>query len=153
MEKFANVPSTGFGIANAEVSSAVVRVIQFEKGTVSFSRFSLMQLIAGVLLDRSFEEKDSVAYPVFKLIMELQRQFYSPPAFELIGTAAVDVNPMLEINRKDLLCLKNWLELRMHHCEKERDERSDRFNADTYIGQKLLLIDIREALLGTIEEV
>ena len=54
----------------------------------------------------------------------------------------------LAVDRQDLFILRKWLEVRMLHCEMERDTRSDKFNPDTYIGQKLLLLDLRELLLG-----
>lgn len=65
----------------------------------------------------------------------------------------------INVDRKDLQNLRTWLELRMAHCEKEREERivipgttQQKFNPDTYIGQKLLLLDLRELLMGEIIE-
>ena len=64
---------------------------------------------------------------------------------------------IVEINYEELTLLRNWLETRMAHCEKERDSRTTmpnsnvlKFSPDTYIGQKLLLLDIRELMLGEI---
>ena len=38
----------------------------------------------------------------------------------------------------------------MKHCEEERDARDDKFNPDSYISMKLLLLDIKSWLMGSI---
>lgn len=49
--------------------------------------------------------------------------------------------------------LEQFLIARLDHCEKERDERSPRFNPDTYISMKLMLLDIKKLMLGEIIEI
>lgn len=73
------------------------------------------------------------------------------------------------VTRDELKQFKMFLELRMQHCEEVRKKEienngrisleeceasasEERFNQDTYIGQKILLINIREALLGEVVE-
>jgi hypothetical protein len=54
----------------------------------------------------------------------------------------------ISLERSQVETLKKMLEARMLHCEKERDNRQEDFNPDTYISQKLLLLDIREWLMA-----
>lgn len=62
----------------------------------------------------------------------------------------------IEFTRTQVEILRAFLEAKMHKCELERDQRIQyvesqdmKFNADTYVGMKLMLLDIREWLIGT----
>ena len=54
---------------------------------------------------------------------------------------------------KELKFLEKFLVARLNHCEVERDNRSSKFNPDTYISMKLMLLDIKRLMLGEIIEI
>ena len=68
----------------------------------------------------------------------------------MTGEMNSEVMITLKLDWRELSVLRHYLTLRMKHCEKERDERSDKFNIDSYISMKFLLLDIRELLLGQV---
>lgn len=65
-------------------------------------------------------------------------------------------------NRAEVEMMRSYVEARLTHCEAEREEDATReietsnnksgFNPDTYISMKLLLLDIREWLIGEVIE-
>ena len=76
--------------------------------------------------------------------------------FKLTPLFQVELKATLTVTRGEVKTMRSWLETRMSHCEMERENRTTtknghpKFNPDTYIGQKLLLLDLRELLLGDI---
>lgn len=125
-----NIPETGFCCSNEVCETAQVTVSRRIKGLFKFSKLACRQLLAGAC----------------------DLQAGSPALIAKLGLFGMDCNESgdvaLELCRDDVRCLKQCLENRMAHCEKQRDERDDQFNADTYIMQKMLLLELREWLLG-----
>ena len=144
MKEFINIPSSSLKVINSIRKEDRKTVSFFYEGTVSLTTFAIMQLLHGakISIEQFRYEIEKVHgvefilyYKLAKYLLEIPQESYE-----------------IELSRTELLCLKKWLEFRMIHCEMERDERNPKFNPDTYIGQKLLLIDLRELLLGEIME-
>jgi len=135
---FTNIPYEPTEIIKSENRTQTVVLSSFDRGVIKLSAFAALQFIEGI-----------------NLLLQNEKMLLSNSESRLlINLFKVYTLNQLEITREELVFLKIALELRMAHCEKERDERSEKFNADTYIGQKLLLLDIREILIGeVIEEV
>lgn len=133
-QQFKNINTENFK-SNADYEHyerGIVLASRISKGKIKLTQFALIQLIHGA----EIIEKAS-----HKLVAK-------------IGIAAMNLATMqehtsveLDFDREDVYELRNLLEARMLHCEKERDERNPKFNADTYIAQKFLLLDIREWLM------
>ena len=144
MKEFINIPSSSLKVINSIRKEDRKTVSFFYEGTVSLTSFAIMQLLHGakISIEQFINEIEKVHGVEFMLYYKLSKYLLEAPqeSYEI------------ELSRTELLCLKKWLEFRMIHCEKERDVRNPKFNPDTYIGQKLLLIDLRELLLGEIME-
>jgi hypothetical protein len=150
MNNFQNIPETGFS-SNDEKTSVIKGYIkQRQSGYLTLSMFSVIQLIAGAR--ESVKGKSIVNSNIVEVMSKL---------FELgISNSAIPT----EFTRDEVKILKQFIEGRMSHCEQERDSRAtknigpdsqlindviiEKFNPDTYIGQKMLLIELREWLLG-----
>jgi hypothetical protein len=167
MEKHnhANIPETGF-VAQKNDFVEDRRLVRFNQGAIfSFSEFSIFQFIAGHAI--KLETEDGNNYDETRLLSKL-----SIMNMELRWGA----NNEILLERKEVTILKGWLDLRMRHCEIERDQRveltdseasrnvksvleneplpypdrNQKFNADTYIGMKYLMMELREWLFGEI---
>jgi hypothetical protein len=97
------------------------------------------------------DARESIARDVFKIYVKLNS------AFRKLQVNHASINMEFELRRSELFILIKWLKLRMTHCEMERDQRvchSDtelpKFDPDTYIGQKLLLLELLDLAMGTI---
>jgi hypothetical protein len=147
---FKNIATQSLSVSNIERTTCVVHLSRFENGLVSFSTFALAQFLLGCQLAKDYRDaynhKQSVSSNVFVLLTLISTL--------IMETAAQGKDRSEEIfmTREEMVLLKSWLEARMEHCEKQRDDRVETFNADTYIGQKLLLLDIKELLLGEVVE-
>ena len=140
MEKLLNIPSSSLQTLSANKKEERVTMSSFYDGEIKLSGFAVMQFLHGAKLELESAEKEPTRNELtlwFKLSVNLLP----------VGNLS---EVILKVDRQDLFILRKWLELRMLHCEKERDERNPNFNPDTYIGQKLLLIDLRELLLGEV---
>jgi len=139
-----NIPSFPLNGEVLEHDTMRATIRQMKRAKINISSFAIVQFLQGAALYyEQLHEKnklEKVSITETKLLTVL---YMSAP----IST----VTP-LTINREELIALRKWLETRMRHCEIERDERNPKFSPDTYIGQKLLLLDIRELLLGEIIE-
>ncbi len=120
----------------------------FTSGVIQLTGFAATQLLEGAELMVADNTVKTIDAKEVKLILLLSK---SLAMFQ--HENYLDV----KVNNNDLRIMRKWLELRMAHCERERDERTvypgttqQKFNPDTYIGQKLLLLDIRELLIGEI---
>jgi hypothetical protein len=152
-KQYTNIPSTGYSSTNIEETKQRRWFSFREKATFTFSLFSIMQFVAGVELyvkDMTTVRKEVVALmsKLFKYGLENQVQ-----------TQTSDHEGLpIEFSRDEVKLLVTFLLSRMAHCEKERDLRMMKqvnedteiscFNSDTYIGQKLLLLELKEWLLG-----
>ena len=147
---FTNIPQGLVAVNNVEREDKHVSVSFFKEGQLTITTFAALQLINGSILISEQEEDVTSRNPTrtvksqFKMLAKLS-------AFILPQLGITAIEHTIKVDRNDLITLKSFLEARMLHCEKERDARSERFNADTYISMKLLLIDIRELLLGNID--
>ena len=140
MEKLLNIPSSSLQTLSANKKEERVTMSSFYDGEIKLSGFAVMQFLHGAKLELESAEKEPTRNELtlwFKLSVNLLP----------IGKPS---EVSLAVDRQDLFILRKWLEVRMLHCEMERDTRSDKFNPDTYIGQKLLLLDLRELLLGEV---
>lgn len=159
---YTNIPQTGFSSNDEQTSVQQVWVKNKISGFFQLSLFSIFQLIAGAKLYTA--NKDKVEGSIVSLLATLfGYALENQPAG---GSQSHEESPMsvIQLTRDEVKTLKLFLETRMANCERERDERIMRthgstrvqleentqpaFNADSYIAQKMLLIELREWLLG-----
>lgn len=143
--EYKNIPQTGFSSLSPEFKTEMVYVSMRSRDTITLSLFSVWQIISGLnnmveviaitgakhLGDKSIQ------------IMQVAGKLFRAAMDHKTGASQVGI----EVTRDDVKQMVELLNIRMMHCEKERDNGSERFNPDTYIGQKLLLIELREWLL------
>ena len=140
MKELLNIPANSLQVLSSNKKEERVTMSFFFDGEIKLSGFAMMQFLHGAKLELESAEKEPTRNELtlwFKLSVNLLP----------IGKPS---EVSLAVDRQDLFILRKWLEVRMLHCEMERDTRSDKFNPDTYIGQKLLLLDLRELLLGEV---
>ena len=148
-QKMVNVPSDSLTVSRKETVKMKATVRMFQSGTIFLNGFAISQFLEGFSLLVPSYSKVSVLAEHTSLSLKITKG---------IATAIQLGKAEYEVSYSEVKILKEWLEARMRHCEKERDERvtwpHDRdalkFNPDTYIGQKLLLLDLKELLLGEI---
>jgi len=137
-----HIPTQSLVVKSRKDSESRENIRMFTQGIIKFSMFAIVQFLEG-----------------FELQVRDSTLIYIPKEHVLLGIKLSKIivivtsgqeHAEIEISREELKTLRVWLEMRMQHCEKERDKRSKNFNPDTYIGQKFLLLDIRELLLGEI---
>ena len=144
------VPCNSLIVVDKKCDNTTVRVRRFREGIIALTGFAIAQFLEGAEL--LAQSKHGCSRKDTLLILRLAK-----------GIGVLQHNPSVSISVDylDLVHLREWLELRMAHCEVERDQRTvihvadkefPKFNADTYIGQKLLLLDLRELMLGEIIE-
>lgn len=87
-------------------------------------------------------------FAAVQFIMGSSNVIVEPRLMELLLNAAMVPNGHVTASytRADIMKLVELLQSRMRHCEYERDNGSERFNPDTYIAQKMLLLDLKEWL-------
>jgi hypothetical protein len=148
IKTFENIPQTGFSSTNADVQTKTAIIALRMKGTILLNLFSIFQIIGGANNADKVSFMGVNPYDVLGVISKLYQAAIScnimpsdSPEEHYAKQVAIDVT------RGDMKIILGLLENRMHHCEEERDNRSARFNPDTYIGQKLLLIELKEWLL------
>jgi hypothetical protein len=141
---FENIPSTGFTSTNVETKSEYVRVENNVSDDIKLSTFSILQLIEGA--NASAKDKRTVDAVDVQVMSKLFTYAVST------GFNGAHQDTTIHVTRNEVKIMKKFIEARMSHCEQERDNRNDKFNPDTYIGQKLLLIELREWLLGSYTE-
>lgn len=171
-----NIKTTGFSTKESD-SVRDYKHVSFNKSAIfTFSAFALGQLLKG-----AFPQLRNQSNIIDADILLLQK-------LTIYGVEWTD-NQSIGLTRDEVRTLREWLESRMAHCEKERDSEIEEqslwskqhtaranhygeqgfngheslakadvdfprpvqnFDQDTYITMKLLLIDIREWLLGEI---
>jgi len=133
--EFTNISDYTLECVKAETVNAHVVVKQKTHGEFLIDKMASYQFLQGFRI-KTIVQSTVQEMKLIQMLLGLQtEQFRETP---------------LSLTREDVLILKNWLETRMSHCEKERDQRSQYFNADTYIIMKLMLLDLREWLIGEI---
>lgn len=149
---YENVPGPGIEVMNAKSIKhhAIIQLVNLF--VLKLNSFALMNFIKGF----SLKIHSSLNVNVFdmKLYDKLVQLIFDVIS---LSNVIVDMNDhsfvVGSFTREELQQLVELIKLRMAHCEKERDERNEKFNPDTYIGMKLLLIELKELLLGEIVEI
>ena len=123
-----------------------------ENDTITLSHFSVIQLLAGLSIVTEKNIFDNGALMVVEPINVLRvagKLYNAAIAPHHIEESQIK----LDVNRADVKVMYELLKLRMKHCEEQRDAENQatepferKFNPDTYIGQKLLLLELREWL-------
>lgn len=155
MEKqYQNIPDSGFSIIDQSNDKMIVRVEAFKEGVITLSPFSIFQILEGAEYLPELQEGKSIPASLFKVYVKLNS------AFRKVQLGEFGTRIEFFLTRYEILLLIRLLKARMKHCEWERDKRItvpgpngeefDKFNPDTYIGQKLLLLELTELLMGTI---
>jgi hypothetical protein len=139
-----NIPTEGFVSIDNQTTTTTAVVRQNVKGYFKLSLFAIAQFINGANLYAFVRNDSKVSGKEMHLLSRL--------ALLALNAGNDGFETSLGLDREEVTILKNLLTIRMQHCEKERDERSENFNPDTYIGQKLLLLDIREWLMCDVIE-
>ena len=141
-----NISTNSFSVLDAERSRYKATVKVFKSGKIALTGFAISQFLEGFELI----VKESLHAQKTDVLLSLKLS-------KAIAACVQLEKAIVEIDYEELVILRSWLEARMAHCEKERDSRTTmpnseilKFNPDTYIGQKLLLLDIRELMLGEI---
>ena len=147
-EKMVNVPTNSLTVSHKETVKMRATVRMFQSGTIFLNGFAISQFLEGFELLVPHHSKIEVLKEHTKLSLKIAKGI---AATIQLGKAEYPVV------YSEVKILKEWLEARMRHCEQERDNRTTwphngelKFNPDTYIGQKLLLLDLRELLIGEI---
>lgn len=142
-----NIPKSGYNSLQPESDVKTAVVSLRVRDIIVLSSFSIIQLIFGLT---HVQKLDTAAF----------REYFHKNAIAILRVAGLlyhaHIAPQfkgeediikLTVTREDVEVMVQLLHIRMAHCEKQRDEKDLNFNPDTYIGQKLLLIDLREWLL------
>lgn len=146
-----NISTNSLIVIDKTTNVKQCQIRQFNNGILSLTGFAVMQFLEGAELEVSDTTIKLMDTRAVKLILKLSK---SIPLLQCEEKGA-----RIDVDYKDLSFLRRWLELRMQHCEQERDARTTwnrggidfpKFNPDTYIGMKLLLLDLRELMLGEI---
>jgi len=154
MEKqFENIPASGFTVMHQSTRFFKAVINAFEEGTITLSAFSIVQLLEGAEIDPDITHNEKVVSAVmFKAYQKLNNKFRRSLADKFN-------RQVLIIDRHELTIFIKWLRIRMHHCEVERDTRAvdesgnPKFNPDTYIGQKLLLMELLNLAMGDVVDI
>lgn len=147
-QKMVNIPSDSLTVSNREIVTIRANIRMFQSGTIFLNGFAISQFLEGFELLVPHHSKIEVLREHTKLSLKIAKGI----------AAAIQLGKAeYQVSYKEVKTLKEWLEARMKHCEQERDNRTTwphngapKFNPDTYIGQKLLLLDLKELLLGEI---
>ena len=131
------LPIHNVDVKDAQCCTVARTVKTMTEVKMLLSQFACVQFIEGADLWYNDHSVNTATEP--KLLIKLSRHL-----------GENDMMTIITLTAGEIALLRNWLITRMFHCEKEREERSEKFNADTYIGQKHLLLDLRELLMGEI---
>ncbi len=144
--KLNNINLDNIEIIGQERDSQHVRVSLFRTGSIRFSSFAMLQFSEGAELMPEITNEQTnkfVLTSVFKTYVKINNHLRK---MLLQHQTACQ----MDWTREEVLVLKNWLKLRMEHCERERDERSEKFNPDAYIAMRYLMLELKELLMGDI---
>ena len=140
---FENIITDGIRVVEQTTNERRCTVSFFEGGILQFKRFAILQFLMGApLVIDPTQEDSSVRTQSYRLYYRLSSS--------LLGLTPEQDYVNIFFTRDEVTMIKVWLETRMGHCEVERDTRSPKFNADTYIGQKLMLLELKQILMGEI---
>ena len=134
-----NIPTNSLKVVKRSDTKKLRTLITFEEGYITLSAFACLQFIRGAELIINSQSKSSIQLDMVNMVFKLVE-----------GLTHTNEDAQFKMHFYDLMLLRKMLEARMQHCEKQRDSKDKAFNADTYIGQKFLLLDLRELMLGQI---
>lgn len=135
MNKYQNIPDTGFTTSDNVSKQEYASVVMNQSGFFTLSLFSIVQIIFGVKVIANGKFTARIAAGLVAKLFEYSLQLNG------------DDKTKVELTREEVRTCVQLLDARMNHCQQERDEKKDSFNPDTYIAQKLLLIEMKEWLL------
>ena len=144
-----NIPTNSLVLIDKKTETTTCQIRKFYSGTISLTGFAISQFMEGAEIEANDEMLTTINSKAVQLILRLAK---------LIPILQAEPVVRIDVKYTDLVHLRRWLELRMQHCEQECDQRTpalwnpeqQKFNPDTYIGQKLLLLDLRELMIGEI---
>lgn len=144
-----HIPSDSLIVLHSEKITRKANVRIFQSGKILLTGFAITQFLEGFELYVKDDTRVNIPKEMVVLSLKITKG---------IGSTFHLKTAEFEFDYEELKTLRSWLEIRMRHCEIERDNRTVwphnpealKFNPDTYIGQKLLLLDLRELLLGEI---
>lgn len=146
--EYKNIPETGFNSLTPEFKTEMIMASMRLRDVITLSFFSIWQIISGLN-----NMAETIAITGGKhlgdksiAILQLSGKLFTA-AMTITGNATPEAVVKIEVSREEVKLMLEMLKIRMTHCEKQRDARNEKFNPDTYIGQKLLLISIREWLM------
>lgn len=152
-----NIPEHGFKVVEQSTERTRILVEAFTAGIIALSPFSIIQILEGAehLPEVQDSSRSMISKSFFKVYVKLNS------AFRNIQLNQAPDGAEFAIDRAELMIMIKLLKARMNHCELERDQRimykddkgndlRPRFNPDTYIGQKLLLLELLDLVMGTI---
>ncbi len=119
-------------------------------GWFKINQFVAVQLMQGAIIFHNKDDKKlstNISYDVIIMLADL-------------GLNGQVKDQTIILHRTQVVFLRKLLDACMKHCEVERDDRImiglnkdiPKFNIDTYIAMKFLMLDIREWLLGEVVE-
>lgn len=141
-----NIQTNSLTALDVVKSNYKATVNVFKSGKIALTGFAISQFLEGfeLIVKRSLHSQKADVLLSLKLA-------------KAIAACIQLEKAIVELDYEELVILRSWLETRIAHCEEERDSRTTwpntntlKFNPDTYIGQKLLLLDLRELMLGEI---
>jgi hypothetical protein len=143
-DKLQNIEENSFKVMDSKTKTYHAIVNQAVSGVFMLTTFACIQFLYGVQSSffRPFQSNDLLLKTLSKITI-----------YMIESQGIEDNSSQIELTRDEVKVLKEFLEARMRHCEHERDTRSERFNPDTYISQKLLLLDLREWLMAVSIEI
>ena len=150
---YENIPNPVFENIREEEETRHAIIRHRIKATLRISVFVLIQLMLGaqLLIDEKLQEgAEHVEAKLVKLFLKISNLLLDARA-----NGSTDEENILqsEFLRDEIEMMRTALEARMVHCEKERDAGLSKFNPNTYIAMKILLLDIRDWLSGSIVSV
>jgi hypothetical protein len=121
------------------VKSAVIKLVT--SANLKLSTFHVLMFLYGAKLHVESLQQNMIDKDILSLYMSLNE-------------AIVENVPEkeFEFTSNQLRFLEQFLISRLNHCERERDAQNNKFNPDTYISMKLMLLDIKQLMLGEILE-
>jgi len=141
-----------FRTSNETVEPVLAMIDVRRAGTIQLNAFSIHQLIMGAL---HWDEIYEVYKASGKKLMNLdavksligENQLLLMKLYEwqrtLLGKEYTDATVVdITLTRDEVETLKLFIDARMLHCEGEKEMNNPAFNADTYIHQKLLYVEL-----------
>ncbi len=167
-----NIKKTGWSSKTIDTTTERVLLKLNQFANITLSPFAIRQIMSGAhLLLQQRGVKAALKYDETHLLSRLAIHiaYYAEDneSDRKVNVADLLTRTTFGITRNEMFIMREWLETRMTHCEEELENRvmigevvekgnvtkgALKFNKETYVTMKLLLLDIREWLLGTAVE-